>query len=466
MNIIDAIKDRKLFRPFLGDDLSSWSSWLKALRVLYGLPVESEHGRQLIKECTGREAAEMPRTGFRTALFLIGRRGGKSRISALIAAYEAALAGHEAKLAEGETGIVAIVAPTKWQAKIVQKYVRAAFRSPLLRGEIADETRDGFKLKNGIEVVVLAGDWRTVRGPTLIAAIIDEAAFLGLDEETKVKSDTELVRAIKPGLATTNGRLIVISSPYAKKGWCYQTFKRYHGNNAGKTLVWNCASKVMNPVLDQAIIDEAMEDDLASALAEYHGQFRDDISGFITRDILDDLVVKERSSLPYNERNRYAAFCDVSGGRSDESALAIAHLKDACVVIDVLKRYKSPHDPHEVISDMIETLGAFELSRITGDNYAAEFVASTFRAAGIMYRKSEKPKSQLYRELLPRLTSSQVEMLDDETCLRQLAALERRTRSGGKDMIDHPPGGKDDVANALAGVVQELTALRAQLGAL
>src|SRR5262249_46906477 len=29
---------------------------------------------------------------------------------------------------------------------------------------------------------------------------------------------------------------------------------------------------------------------------------------------------------------------------------------------------------------------------------------------------------------------------------------QRRTRSGSRDSVDHPPGAKDDVANALAGV--------------
>ena len=39
-----------------------------------------------------------------------------------------------------------------------------------------------------------------------------------------------------------------------------------------------------------------------------------------------------------------------------------------------------------------------------------------------------------------------------EKLIDQIAGLERRTRSGGKDIIDHPPGGKDDLANVVAGV--------------
>jgi hypothetical protein len=63
----------------------------------------------------------------------------------------------------------------------------------------------------------------------------------------------------------------------------------------------------------------------------------------------------------------------------------------------------------------------------------------------------EKTKSELYLELLPRLLSRTVELPDDPALVSQIANLERRTRSGGKDVVDHPPGGHDDLANVVAG---------------
>ena len=33
MNIIEAIKDENLFRPFLGNDLATWQPWLVAMRA-------------------------------------------------------------------------------------------------------------------------------------------------------------------------------------------------------------------------------------------------------------------------------------------------------------------------------------------------------------------------------------------------------------------------------------------------
>ena len=82
MNIIEAIKDKRLFRPFLGD-LKTWQPWMTALRCTYGMSVKSEASRKLIKHCTGRNADLLPAGGFDTALFLTGRRSGKSRTAAL-----------------------------------------------------------------------------------------------------------------------------------------------------------------------------------------------------------------------------------------------------------------------------------------------------------------------------------------------------------------------------------------------
>ena len=49
----------------------------------------------------------------------------------------------------------------------------------------------------------------------------------------------------------------------------------------------------------------------------------------------------------------------------------------------------------------------------------------------------------MYEEADPRLLGH---------TLNQLIGLERRTARGGRDSIDHGPGGHDDVCNAVAGL--------------
>jgi len=466
MNIIQAIENQDLFGPFLGDDHSTWENWLAALACLYGIRVHPRH-RDLIQECTGRERRLMPRAGFDAALFLLGRRSGKSRIAALVGAYEAVLAGHESKLAKGEKGVVAVCAPTKRQGRIVRDYLRAIFEPPLLQAEVVKEsTWEGFELQTGVRIETMAGDFRTVRGHTLLAAIVDEACFFGVEEESKIRSDIELIRAIKPALATTGGKLVVISTPYARKGWSYRQWRTHYGSDASPILVWNAPSRTMNPTLPQSVVTAALAEDPAAARSEYLGEWRDDVAEFVPRSLIEGLVKEGRKELLPRSGCRYVAFADLSGGRNDDAALAIAHKDGRMVVLDKVERYRPPFNPYRVVQLMADTLAHYHTKRVTGDNYAAEFVAGAFKDLGFHFSKSPKSASALYLELLPRLCSGEIELLDNETLVTQLANLERRTRSGGRDVVDHPSGGHDDLANVVAGVAATAVRPRLTLGAL
>ena len=46
-----------------------------------------------------------------------------------------------------------------------------------------------------------------------------------------------------------------------------------------------------------------------------------------------------------------------------------------------------------------------------------------------------------------------MELPPDDRLVNQLIGLERRTARGGRDSIDHAPGGHDDRANVVAGLV-------------
>jgi len=477
VNILDAIRDENLFRPFLGDDLSTWKYWGIALRALYGIPIKSLKGRAFVQQCTGRDASELPAEGFQSALFLVGRRSGKSRIAAVIGGFEALFGGHEKRLAKGETGIIPIISPSKFQSGIVWKYIRGLFDVPLLKQEVVNESeRDQtITLQNGIEIRILTGDWRTVRGPSVVCAIIDEVCFFGVTEESKVRSDTELVRALRPALLTTKGKLIGISSKYAQKGWAYGTWKKQHGANKGdaqfnpkwRTLVWDTDSRTMNPTLSEAEIAAAYEEDPAAARSEFGGCWREDIEEFVPRSMIESLVAANRRELLPRSLS-YSAGVDLSGGRGDSAALCIVHKEERRVVQDFIKEWHAPFNPYSVVSEIASELKRWNLRSVRGDNYAGDWPVQAFREHGIRYLPADRSKSELYREMLPVLCGGKasIELLDNATLVNQLASLERKTRSGGNDVIDHPRGGKDDVANALAVACSAASQKRLRAGGL
>lgn len=460
MNIIDAIHDENLFLPFLrGKDgaLFTWSRWMTCLRVIYGIPLRTERQRQLVHQCTGRNPDKLHPQGYGTVLLLCGRRSGKSKIAGLLAAYEASLSGREKSCSPGEIPMVSIVSPTRDQSKIITSYSRAALGAPLLAEEVGDSTREGFPLSNGINVRILTGQFNIVRGYSQVCVVCDEICFVGTSEDSKLKSDTELIRSVRPSLLTTKGRLIAVSTKFAPRGWAYGTWKRHFGNDSSRILVWDAPSRMMNPTLRQSDIDEAMNEDPEAARAEFLNQWREDVSAYLPREAIEPCVIPGRKELLPRQGIRYHGFVDMSGGRADSAVLAIGHRSETGkIIVDFLKEYKPPFNPSEVVRSMAQELGRYALRVVTGDHFAAQFTVQAFRTNGITYLPSDKTKSDLFVELIGPICAQQVELLDNERLVNQLAALERRTRSGGKDVIDHPPGQHDDVANAVAGCVAGL----------
>jgi hypothetical protein len=173
-------------------------------------------------------------------------------------------------------------------------------------------------------------------------------------------------------------------------------------------------------------------------------------------------VVPGRHELPPRRDVEHRAFCDPAGGSGgDAFTLAIAHAEARdgrrLAVLDALREIRPPFSPAATVAEFAGLLRAYGLSDVTGDRYAGEWPREQFRKHGVTYQVADKPKSDCYRDALPALNGGLVELLQHPRCVAQLCALERRTARGGRDSIDHPPGGHDDLANVAAGVVADLS---------
>jgi hypothetical protein len=432
----------------LGGD--SWRAWRVLLIAAMGEALTDDE-RVLFTELTGRSQEPLQRV--EEFVGVIGRRGGKSRAIAVLATYIAALCEHADTLVPGETGLVLAIAPDQRQALIVLEYIAAAFAAtPILSQLVQSRTVDTITLTNGVSVEVRSASFRRLRGPSYLAVICDEAAFW-YNEET-ANADVEILNAVRPGLATTNGLLAIISSPYARRGVVWDAWHRHYGPGGDPLiLVAHGASRTFNPSLPQSVVTRALERDEASASAEYLAQFRTDIESFISREVIECCVSLNVRERPPVAGVRYHGFCDPSGGSADSFTLAISHHERAgdIVVIDVIREVRPKFSPSSVCDEFAHLLRNYSISKVTGDCYAGEWPREQFKRHGITYEPSEYSKSELYIDFLPLLNSRRVDLLDNARLINQLAGLERRTSRAGKDSIDHAPGGHDDVCNAVAG---------------
>jgi hypothetical protein len=356
-------------------------------------------------------------------------------------------------LSPGEKGWIFIIAVDKAQAGIIKGYISGVFhRNHSLAALVQQETKETLELINGVNIGVKTCSFRSIRGFTVLCAILEEMAFWR-SEETGANPDREVLAAIRPALATVpDSMLIGISTPYSRQGALWEAFKTFWGKPGG-ALVWRAGTATMNPTISKKTIDDALVADRAAGKAEWEALWRDDIASFMSSEMVEAVTVQGRYELPRAGGASYLAFCDPSGGRQDSMTLAIAHRDDPAgrVVLDVLRERRPPFQPESVVAEFSDVLKSFGLSRLRADRYAGEWVTAAFRNRGIIVEASQLAASEIYVNLLPLVANGSIELLDSKRLVAQLAGLERRTRIGGRDIIDHYPGGHDDLAVAVAG---------------
>ena len=100
-------------------------------------------------------------------------------------------------------------------------------------------------------------------------------------------------------MATVPGALLLcISSPYAHRGALYDAHRRHYAQDGDPVLVWQADTRSMNPSVDETIIADAHADDPAAARSEYGAEFRSDLEGFVSLEVLRACVIADRAALP------------------------------------------------------------------------------------------------------------------------------------------------------------------------
>jgi hypothetical protein len=441
-----ALSDPDLFGNVLAGE--SWAAWRVLLIAAMGEALGDEE-RVIFESLTARSQEPGKRVDEFWAIK--GRRAGGTRAAGVFAAYVAAFCDHADVLAPGERAVLPILSASLWQAGKAFQFLDGIFSTvAALNRLVSGQTSDTISLSNGVDVECRPASFRTIRGVTAAAFVADELAYWRNDETSR-NPDKEILDAARPALATTGGMLWVISSPYAKRGELWSACKRdFSPAGDPLILVAKGASRDFNPTLPQRVVDRAYERDPAAARAEFGGEFRDDVAGFLDFALVEAAVDRGVTVRPPRPGVQYRAACDPSGGARDSFTLSICHDEGDVAVLDCLVEIKPPFNPTSATAQMAETLKAYKLTKTIGDRYAAAWVVDAFAKVGIRYEHSERDRSAAYLEALPLFTSGRVRLLDRPKLVAQFAALERRTSPIGKDRVDHGPGGHDDLCNAVA----------------
>lgn len=149
---------------------------------------------------------ELALSEWRQAVVLCSRQSGKSTVAAIIALTVALFT---------PNSTVLIMSPSERQSGLLFRNVLRHYRR-LGHPVAADvENRLSLELANGSQVFALPGSEATVRGFSSVDLLIE-------DEASRV--DDELHAAIRPMLAVSQGKLLLLSTPAGKRGHFYRAW--------------------------------------------------------------------------------------------------------------------------------------------------------------------------------------------------------------------------------------------------
>jgi hypothetical protein len=169
-----ALDPARLFRRAMGSEPDDWQARL----------LRSE-ARQILLNCT--------------------RQAGKSTSTAALALHTA--------LYQPDS-LTLILAPAERQSKELFRKVRQqAGALGIPSSAIEKDTALEIELTNGARMVCLPGKDATIRGFSAVSLLI-------VDEASRVPD--ELYRGVRPMLAVSGGRVVLLSSPYGRRGFFFE----------------------------------------------------------------------------------------------------------------------------------------------------------------------------------------------------------------------------------------------------
>ena len=362
-NEIDRIKITDRYGKFKG-----WLTEVGYIKYLYG------QGRCNIEEVD---------TTRRELILILGRRSGKSTLSAIITVYEI-----YKLLSRGDPheyyGIpsgweikIFCIANDKDQAEIVYQAISAYTTTiPYFKDSLVHDTktyqqfqtaRDVEKWGKGnlsdggrgsITVTFKSAVAKGLRGRANLVIILDEIAFFMDEGKSSAKG---IYKALAPATAQfspkdpddkrrpigpTEGKIILISSPDAKEGFLYEKYlaARTGGKASRDVLLIQAPTWEVNPTLDQTYYDTEYAKDPVAFETEHGAQFSDRVRGWIedASDLSDCFVQGLKPLIRGNPRELFWAGLDF-GISQDGTAISLTHLVDGRIQLGYHEIWQAGH---------------------------------------------------------------------------------------------------------------------------
>ncbi|WP_009630207.1 phage terminase-like protein, large subunit [Synechocystis sp. PCC 7509] len=404
------------------------------------------------------------------AVWALGRRSGKTLMSAIVATYCATMLADEYKrhLRPGEKFYIISVANTIDQAKIALQGVKDLINgSPILKPLIVRETTDTLELRNGAVFRALTASSRSGRGMACPLLIFDELAH-AVDTEAGNAAGSSLYQALSPSVAQFGkiGKILLLSSPWIQSGIFWDLYKQAASGNFAHMQVVQAPTWEVNTTISAEFLEQEKARDPELFKVEYGAQFTGNIAAFIDNQLVDAAINSDRGLLPpLNKFNGtyYLALDPAKGGR-DAYTACIVHYDGELVVVDQFHQFaptwgdgKKTQVAVSLVEDWIlEQHKAYGFASVVLDQYNSS--STIQRLSGrVKIREltwTASSKTEAYSKLRELFNGGSIELYPHPKANGQIKNLTVTYRPNGTWGVSGGTGAAvDDYPSALAGAV-------------
>jgi len=426
-------------------------------------------------------------------VLILGRRSGKSFISACVDMYELyrMLCSYNPHgrygVIEGEEINFISVATKEDQAAIIFNFARQIIRSNDFFKPYVIYSPRGTEYASRVVLrtkkQILEGDRhgslfvkfepstsKGLRGKGNRVVTLDEVAHF-VKETKRLTSDQEIYNAVTPSVATftyegkMEGKVLLISSPLGEFGILHQkhddSFKR-----KDNMLMLKIPSWIANPRrLNSEFLRKQYEENDKTYSAEYGAEFNSTrVASFADADMLKTCFTNELRPQVWGARGvKYYFGCDV-GLKKDSTAFAVGHLDEAGrVVTDVLEEWdpaelKKDIEVEDIVDRIIDLDERFGITDGILDQWNGTVIVQMLTKKGLRSIRvedvSDKRHSEMFRTWKAYMQGGKFRCFRDATVekkvIPQLERLREERLSEFHIRIVKTSGAKDDVADALA----------------
>ncbi len=443
----------------------------------------------------------------------IGRRGGKTFLSAVITSYETyrLLSIHNPQEFFGIDEASEIQFTTVATARPQAALLYGMARNFIQRGSVFskhrvndtqhyillessyDIERYGKGQRPSIKITFNSCISRTLRGPGNMIGIMDECCHY-ITESDSASSDRQVYNALDPSIASFNkdrrmyGKMIMISSPLNRAGIMYEKYKEalLNGDENGILMIQAPSWEVNPKNVPSAYLRTKYREDKENYEREFGAQFSDKISGWLEDTHLRKAIIPELQprtvglpgvptfmGIDLGLTTNGTAICitAVNANHEIELLFADAWYPTTAVVDPIYNGYVKNMEilAFEKIAEWIDELvHKFNVMDGIFDQWTGEPLKQLLAKKRVtclrMLSFSRDLKSKVYQNFKLMLLDKKIRLFNstkakntedeiprDSPLITELLRLQRKNYAGNLTVVNKPdvPGYQDDLSDAL-----------------